>query len=192
MRPGSKQDRLGALTIFIANRFLLAIVTLSFGVTLVPIVGASLNKAQTKACCVGKAAGHCDSGIVAEKPPPKQEPMCGLNTAESDDVITIVAEPAQPRAHHHNAEFSSTKPEASQTAAESASIDHPCEMNCGACATASSRQKREKAIAESITWNPSPLTTNSHFNSASFSVSLNEVWEQLNPRGPPANLSSQL
>jgi hypothetical protein len=75
---------------------------LSFIATLVPIASVSVNKSSAMPCCVGKAVGHCDSGIPAAKvPEPEPEPMCGLKTAVSeDDGITIVAEPAHTESHH--------------------------------------------------------------------------------------------
>src|SRR5215212_10968572 len=97
------------------------------------IVNASLNTPSTMPCCVGKTAGHCESGIAAKKvPPPKSEPMCGLKGAElEDDGITIVAEPVveSQHSHSHSAETSSSQP-----AAESASLSSPCQMDCSACA----------------------------------------------------------
>src|SRR5215217_7008148 len=75
------------------------LVALSFLTTLVPIAGASAGKSNAMPCCVGKAAGHCDSGLVAKSPQPK-EPMCGLHTdVGEDDGITIVAEPTHTESH---------------------------------------------------------------------------------------------
>src|SRR5829696_3741324 len=76
------------------------------------IGNASLNTASTMPCCVGKAAGHCDSGIAAKKlPPPPAEPMCGLdNAARDDDGITIVAEAESPHSHSQTAETNSSYP----------------------------------------------------------------------------------
>ena len=149
-------------------------VALSFLGALVPIAGASKD---TMPCCVGKAAGHCDSGIPAKKiSPHTSEPMCGLDNSDSaDDAITIVAEPSH------------KEPSSSGAAAEADSVSKPCQMECTACAAGTSRQqRRERGIVEPISrLNPS-LSTHSIFENLSFSFSSNEDWEHISPRGPPA------
>src|SRR3954453_14612114 len=101
------------------------------------IANAALDKANSMACCAGKA-GHCDSGIAAKKiPPPKSEPMCGLHGSEMEpDGITIVAEPVvkSPRSHSHAAETNSSYPRA-----ESNSVGQPCHMDCSSCAASATR-----------------------------------------------------
>ncbi|HEU4507440.1 MAG TPA: hypothetical protein VFR78_04325 [Pyrinomonadaceae bacterium] len=156
---------------------------MSFLATLLPIAVASAT--NTMACCIGKTAGHCESGIAAEAvPEPEPEPMCGLTDPHAeDDEITIVAEPVK-HDPHHSAETPSSQP-----AAESKSLGRPCEMDCCAYAVASSRrQKRDDAAAEFIARLLSPSTTASQFESVSLSFSSNEDWEQTSPRGPPALL----
>ena len=154
------------------------LVALSFLGTLAPIAGASKDK-STMPCCVGKAAGHCDSGIAPKiVPPPKSEPMCGLDNSEAaDDPNTIVAEPSHNESHH------------SQSAAESTALSQPCPMDCGACTTSSQRQqRRERTVPKSIAYHHPPVTVNSRFQHQPFSFSANEDWEQTSPRGPPTNL----
>jgi len=157
-------------------------VSLSFVAPLLPIANAS---SDTMACCIGKA--HCDSGIAPKRvPPPTSEPMCGLKGATMEnDGITIVAEPVHTKAQHshsHNAETSSSSP-----AADSASLSKPCHMDCGACATASSRQqKRERDVLQpsaELTTSPTSLLP---FENQTLSFSSNEDWKQTSPRGPPA------
>ena len=166
------------------NAFLCLIVATSFFVTLVPIAGASNN---TMPCCVGKAEGHCDSGIPVKKvAPPPSEPMCGLDNSESaDDAITIVAEPTHNESHHSL----SRNAETTSHAAESTSVSKPCQMECGACAASSSRQQnREKGLPESAASLNPFVTIHSRLQNQSFSFSSNEDWDQTSPRGPPANL----
>ena len=157
--------------------FLCLFVALSFVAPLLPIANAS---ADTMPCCAGKA-GHCDSGIAPKRVlPPTSEPMCGLKDATmDDDGITIVAEPVHTTQHSHSR--SSSGP-----AAESASISKPCHMDCGACATAASRQqKRERGVVLSSAERTQSLTLFSHFQSQPLFFSSNEDWEQTSPRGPP-------
>jgi hypothetical protein len=167
----------------LASRLIAITIAMSFLAVLLPIAVASAT--NTMACCIGKTAGHCESGITAEKvPEPEPEPMCGLsNPHEDDDEITIVAEPAKNHPHQ-SAETSSSHP-----AAEGTSIGRPCEMDCCACAVASSRrQKRDDGAAEFIARLLSPLTTASQFESVSLSFSSNSDWKQTSPRGPPVSL----
>lgn len=167
----------------LATQLIAITIAMSFLAMLLPIAVASAT--NTMACCVGKAAGHCESGIAAEAvPEPEPEPMCGLTDPHAeDDEITIVAEPVKHESHH-SAETSSSQP-----AAESKSLSRPCGMDCCACAVASSRrQKRDDASAEFIARLLSPSTTASQFECVSLSFSSNEDWEQTSPRGPPSLL----
>jgi len=171
--------------------FVAITIALSFIATLIPVASASLTKASTMACCVGKTAGHCDSGIAAKKvPPPK--PMCGLHGAEmEDDGITIVAQPvAEPshaesqHSHSHTAETNSSQP-----AAESASLSQPCHMNCASCATAATRQqKRDRNTVQPTTYQNASLTTRSFDEEQPLLISSNGNWEHVIPRGPPSAL----
>ena len=169
----------------LASQLIAIAIAMSFVATLLPIAVASAT--NTMACCVGKTAGHCESGITAEKvPDPEPEPMCGLTDPHAaDDEITIVAEPVNHESHH-SAETTSSSP-----AAETKSLGRPCEMDCCACAVASSRkQRRDDASAEFIARLLSPSTTASQFESVSLSFSSNEDWKQTSPRGPPISLLS--
>ena len=150
------------------------------------IANASLNMASTMPCCVGKAAGHCESGIAAKKvPPPKSEPMCGLHGAEMEnDGITIVAEPVAESPHSHSQTAESTS---SQPAAESASLGQPCHMDCASCAASATRQqKRERSIVLSNTYQATSPTTSSKYEDKSDFFSSTDNWPQTDPRGPPA------
>lgn len=163
-------------------RFLCLLVALSFFATLLPFASAS---SSTMPCCVGKEAGHCDSGITPKKTPPRpSEPMCGLDNSEfEDDEITIVAEPA------HNESHDSLSPTAETTyAAESNALSSPCQMECGACATSSSQQRRERGVLQPAAYHNPSLTFHSRFDSQQFSFSSNQDWEQTSPRGPPTDL----
>ena len=135
--------------------------------------------------CPAVLERHCESGIAPKKiSQPDPEPMCGLdNTHTADDEITIVAEPPHTESHH------ASEASPSQPALEPLSVSQPCQMECGTCATASSRQhKRERAILQATSHQTSPLTLHSRFEILPFSFSSNEDWEQTSPRGPPAEL----
>ena len=149
------------------------------------IANASLDKADTMPCCVGKA-GHCDSGIAAKKvPPPKSEPMCGLHGAEMEsDGITIVAEPVveSPHSHSQTAETKSLQP-----SAESHSLGQPCHMDCASCAASAARQqKREKSVVQPNRQQASSVTIHSFYEEQVLLFSSNENWKQACPRGPPS------
>ena len=166
--------------------FLCFFVAFSFIAPLLPVATAS---SDTMPCCAGKG-GHCDSGITPKRvPPPTSEPMCGLKGATmADDGITIVAEPVHTKSQHshgHSAETSS------RPAAESASISQPCHMDCGTCATASSRQqKRERGVLQSVAERTQSLTPLLQFESQPLFFSSNEDWDGISPRGPPNSSQS--
>ena len=158
-------------------------VALSFFAILVPISSASSDKAMP--CCVGKAAGHCDSGIPAIKTPPS-EPMCGLDNSDiENDDITIVAKPSSHESHHSLSQTAET----TSRAAESTSVSKPCQMECGACtASASRQQRRERGIVQPDAYHNPSLVARSKFENQPFYFLSNEDWEQTSPRGPPADL----
>jgi hypothetical protein len=167
------------------SRLVAITIALSFIATLLPVASVWANQSSTMPCCVGKTAGHCESGIAAKKiPPPDPEPMCGLHNAPAaDDEITIVAEPSHADSQHLS-EFSSSRP-----AAEPLSVSQLCQMECSACAATSVRQqKRERTIVQATSHQISPLTLHSKFEILPSSFSSNEDWEQISPRGPPAEL----
>src|SRR5215203_1639723 len=84
----------------VTTRCLAIALLASFVATLIPIAGASLKRSDTMACCIGKTAGHCDSGVAAKKLPDPKDPMCGLDNGDmEDDGITVVAEPAHTESH---------------------------------------------------------------------------------------------
>jgi hypothetical protein len=162
-------------------------VALSFVAPLLPIAGATAG-ADTMRCCVGKEAGHCDSGILAKKvQPPPPEPMCGLDNSEfEDDGITIVAKPSRKESPHSLSRAAADK---TSYAAESNSVSKPCKMECGTCAASSTRQqKRERGIAQPAANHNAFLTVLPRFDNQPFSFSSNENWAQISPRGPPADL----
>lgn len=171
------------------NAFVAIAIALSFIATLIPVASASLTKSSTMACCVGKTAGHCDSGLAVKKvPPPKSEPMCGLHGAEmEEDGITIVAqpvaEPSHSESHSQTAETNSSQP------AESASLSQPCHMDCASCAAGATRQqKRERNTVQPTTSENALSTTLSFDEDQPLLFSSSRNWEHVIPRGPPANL----
>lgn len=167
----------------ISRGVLCLFVALSFFATLLPIADASPD---TMPCCVGKASGHCESGITPKQvPPPRREPMCGLDNSEfEDDEITIVAETS----HHESHESLSRGAETTSHAAESNALSTPCQMECGACAASSTQQRRERDSLRPAASNIPSLIVHSRFENQPLSFSSNEDWEQISPRGPPADL----
>jgi hypothetical protein len=166
-------------------------IALSFFAILVPISSASSDRANAMACCVDKAAGHCDSGIPAKKtPPPAPEPMCGLDNSElENDAITIVAKPSHDESHNSLSQTVETNAESTLDTAESTSVSKPCQMECGACtASASRQQRRERGIVQPATDHNSSLVAYSRFENQPFFYLSDEDWEQTSPRGPPADL----
>ena len=175
------------------NAFVALTIALSFIATLIPVASASLTKSTAMACCVGKTAGHCDSGLAAKKiPPPKSEPMCGLHGAEMEaDGITIVAQPVAEPSHAESqpSHSQTAKTNSSQPAAESASLSQPCHMDCASCAAGATRQqKRERNTVQPATSENVPSTTLSFEEDQPLLSSSSRNWEHVIPRGPPANL----
>ena len=182
----------------IASRLLAITIALSFFAMLIPVASASWDKSGVMACCVGKEAGHCDSGLTGHRPPPPPpEPMCGL-TLENLDAITIVAEPST---HSHSsrrrAESSSQAVAESKAGAEikadaeskasvkSVSLSRPCPMNCGGCTASTSRlQKRQKSIQARTFYASAPKSI-TRLENLSRVLSPTENWTNINPRGPP-------
>lgn len=176
-----------------ARPFVAITIALSFVATLIPVASASLTKSTTMACCVGKTAGHCDSGIAAKKvPPPKSEPMCGLHGAEmEEDGITIVAQPVAEPSHAESqpSHSQTAKTNSSQPVAESASLSQPCHMDCASCAAGATRQqKRERNTVQPTISENAPSTTLSFDEDQPLLFSSSRNWEHVIPRGPPAKL----
>ena len=203
--PAKTQRRKGVLSLSFAplrlcgakllNRLIALTISLSFIATLAPIAIASANKSNTMPCCVGKEAGHCESEIPAKKiPPAETEPMCGLDTAASEDEgITIVAEPSQKESHHshsQNAEFGLTHAEttSSESAAESATLSQPCHTDCCACVSGLARNLRDRGTPHTNFRQGSASRNLSRFEGSPLLFLSNGTWEQTSPRGPPIAL----
>lgn len=179
MKSYLHRDRLRRLAISLASRFLLLVIISSFALTFLPLITSA--EESTMPCCVGKTEGHCDSGLTAPKAPqPEPEPMCGMTSPAvlNLDEVTVVAEPVH--THKSSATSSSTSP-----AAESDTVEQQCQMDCGACATATSRHKRDSIAHERIA-HRSPVTTTVRFEESKPLFSSNEVWTRTSPRGPPS------
>jgi hypothetical protein len=112
--------------------------------------------------------------------------MCGLKGATMEnDGITIVAEPVHTRSQHSHSRYAETS--SSSPAADSASLSQPCHMDCGACATASSRQqKHERGVVQPSAERTASPASLLQFETQTLSFSSNEDWRQTSPRGPPA------
>jgi hypothetical protein len=130
-------------------------VVLSFITTIIPIANASLAKANAMACCVGKAAGHCDSGIASKKVPQ--------------------------HAHVPTVETTSTQPAAGTA---SASHTCPMDCGTCATAS-NRQQKRERTLILTNTFQGVSPTGSSHFDDHSSLISSSLSPGRLNPRGPP-------
>jgi hypothetical protein len=179
----------------IAGRLVALTIALSFIATLVPIAIASANKSGTMPCCVGKDAGHCESGIPAQKVSlPEPEPMCGLTTPEAgNDGITIVAESSHkesPHSHGQTAEsgLSNAETSSSESAAESESLGQECHTDCCACVSGLARNQRERGTVYT-NFRQSSTSKKLSYLEASPLLSLSDTdWEQTSPRGPPVSL----
>lgn len=176
----------------IASRFVALTIVLSFIAMLLPIAIASANKSSTMPCCVGKEAGHCDSGIPAPKVSlPETEPMCGLTTAASeDDGITIVAKPSHP--HHSQSQTAESglnaEQSSSESAAESITNSQPCNTDCCACVSGLARNMRDRGPAQMDLRHSLTARNLSRFEESPRLFSSNGNWEKTSPRGPPTAL----
>lgn len=184
MRLPLRMNRLRYFTMSFVSRFVAVLILSSFAVTQFAIV-STLAEQSTMPCCVGKTEGHCESGLTAPKTPePVSEPMCGLTSAATPaldlDAVTVVSEPV--RAESHEPATSSSSP-----VAESNTVEKECQMDCGACATITSRHKRDNVVLARIT-HQSPTVATLHFENTTSVHSSNDYWSQISPRGPPANL----
>lgn len=167
-------NRLRSFTKFFVSRLLVLFVLSSFALTLLPIATTSADHSSMP-CCVGKEEGHCDSGLLTPKPPPVNEPMCGLSSLHSQS-----SHKAETTSSHADVESSQV------SAAES--ISEPCHMDCGACATVSTRNKRQKSLIHARIALHAPATTAAVFDNSISFYSSNENWTRVNPRGPPSTV----
>jgi hypothetical protein len=177
-----QRNRIRSFAISIASRFLALAIISSFAVTTLPLVTSA--EEPTMPCCVGKAEGHCDSGLTAPKAPqPEPEPMCGWTSPDvlNLDEVTVAAEPVHHHSHTSSAESSSTSP-----AAESNTVERQCQMDCGACATATSRHKREKSVVQAKSTHAPATTATARVENRAPIFSSNKQWTRISPRGPPS------
>ena len=177
MRFSLHRNRLRSFTITFVSRFLAVLILSSVAVTQLPIVN-SFAEESSMPCCAGKSAEHCDSGLDKPKPRPViTEPMCGLDHSPLPQPSLVTAETTS---QHANAESN-----ASELTAES--VSQTCRMDCGACATAVSRNARDKSLVHSRTIQTSASTTAARYNSSTTLFSSNQKWTRIVPRGPPAS-----
>ena len=178
MKSYLHRNRLRQFAISLASRFLLLVIISSFALSFLPLVTSA--EESTMACCVGKTEGHCDSGLTTPKASqPKPEPMCGLTSPAvlNLDEVTVAAEPVHT---HESSATSSNSP-----AAESDTVEQQCQMDCGACTTATSRHKRDSIALERVVYRYQ-VTTTVRFEESKPLFSSNEVWTRISPRGPPS------
>lgn len=165
MKFDPQENRFRRLTIAIVSRLLACLVALSFFAILVPVGTASAENETIMACCVGKQAGHCDSGLTAKKSAPQH------------NHDTVVADADDSNSHDSSL----------RTAAESTAVRNPCNPDCCATvSTARTQQKRERATAQAKVQHDTPagvLFVNDYTPSAFTS---SDYWAQISPRGPPA------
>lgn len=180
MRLSPRTIRLRYLTISLVSRLIAVLILSSFAVSQLAIV-STLAEQSTMPCCVGKTEGHCESGLTAPKAPePVSEPMCGMPSAATPaldlDEVTVIAAPAHAESHSSSS---------SSPVAESNTVEKPCQMDCGACATATSRHKRDSVVLSRIT-HKELTTATVRFAESKPLFSSNEAWTRINPRGPPS------
>jgi len=173
------RNRLRSFTMLFVSRFLAVLILSSFALTQLPIVNSS---AEEMPCCAGKSSEHCDSGLAKPKPRPViTEPMCGLPQSSVSKSLPQSLVGAETTSQHVHAESNT-----SRVTAES--LGQPCRMDCGACATAVSRQARDKSVVHSRTTQTTPSTIVARYNSRPTVYSSNENWTRTSPRGPPSTL----
>lgn len=167
MYSDPNQYRFRRLSILIAGRLLACLIALSFLAILVPIGTASAEQQTLMACCVGKKAGHCDSGLSSKKSAPQH------------DHNTIVAETDETGSHDSSL----------RTAAESTAVRNPCNPECcGAISTVRPQQKRERGTAQAKVRYQTPAAIFVATDNTPLPVSASGYLSQISPRGPPAVL----
>ena len=167
MNLDPQEYRFRRLARSIVSRLLACLVALSFFALLVPIGTAAAERETVMACCAGKKAGHCESGLSAKKPAPEH------------DHSTIVAD----------ADPGDSRDSSLRTAAGSTAVRNPCNPEC--CATVSTvrpQQKRERGTVQAKVRYHVPAGFLFDTDNTVPSVSANDYWAQISPRGPPAFL----
>jgi len=168
MNSDPKQSRLKRVTIAIVSRCLATVVAASFLATLLPIYRAS---AKSMACCVGKTASHCHSGLTSEESSPRPNHNTIVATDDTDPSL--------------RGENTSRR-----SAAESTAVRNLCHSDCCACSVSTVRQqqKRERATAQAKVHHDLPLRISSRSENIASVVSSDGYWAQTSPRGPPSFL----
>ena len=167
MNLAPKEYRFRRLAIAVASRILACLVVLSFFAILVPIGTASAEKEKLMACCVGKKTGHCDSALASKKLAPQH------------DHNTIVADEDE----------TGSQDSSLRSAAESTAVRKPCSPSC--CATSSTvrpQQNRERGTVQAKARYELPAALLLATDNTPATVSANDYWAQISPRGPPAFL----
>lgn len=177
MRLKLERNRLRSFTFLFVSRFLALFILSSFLITVLPIASTSADSPMS--CCVDKEEGHCDSGVITPKPAPSPvtEPMCGLPSVPSHSSRLAETTP-----QHSDVESNSSRVSAAESISES------CRMDCGACATVTTRNKRQKSLTHSRTILSAPVNRAAVFYNSTPFYSSNENWTRINPRGPPSTL----
>jgi hypothetical protein len=162
-----KENRFRRLSIAIVSRLLACLVALSFLAILVPVGTASAEQQTLMACCIGKKAGHCESGLSSKKSAPQH------------DHNTIVADGEENGSHDSSL----------RTAAESTAVRNPCSPECcGTVSTVRPQQKRERGTAQAKVRYHAPAAIVFATGNTPASVSSSAYLSQISPRGPPASL----
>jgi hypothetical protein len=157
-------NRFRRLTISIASRLLASVVALSFLAFLVPVGTASGEKQTLMACCAGKKTGHCETALSSKKSVPQHD----HNTIVADEDETHSHDPSQ------------------RSAAESTAVRNPCNPDCcAASSTVRSQQKRERGTVQVKIQHHEPAAVLFVTDNTLSSVSANDYWAQISPRGPP-------
>ena len=166
----------------IASRLLAITIALSLFAMWAPIASVSADDSGVMACCIGKDADHCDSGLTGHKPPspPEPEPMCGMTPAKPDAITTV-------------AERSTEADVESNATVEPVSLSKPCPMDCGACTagTLTAQSRRSKDSGWLCSWEYRGPPSLLRFSRPDWELSTNaSVWRRSSvPRGPPFFLS---
>lgn len=167
MRREAQENRVKRFVIAITTRSLAAFIALSFLATLLP-AGVFAAK-TTMACCAGKAAGHCHSGLPVKESTPAHDH--NIIVAESNDSS--------------NAETASQR-----SVAETTAVRRSCNSDCCACSVSTVRQqqKRQRGTVQAKVHYHAPVLVLAETKERPLNVSSHDEGTQVSPRGPPAFL----
>jgi hypothetical protein len=165
-------------------------VVLSFFSPLI-LLNAAASPAAAMACCIGKASGHCSSGLLKKaRIRPKPEQMCGAKSQIEDDGITVVATSSSTDDENKATKSRATAENPQNASSFSAYLVGPCAEACCAAFASSIRQPqpREHEVLPAADRKVIPLNGPANRDSQRRPSNSDEALNQSSPRGPPFSL----